>query len=88
MVAASVIAGSVVAGATVLPLTTLAATTCAGLVVAGMVVPGMVVVYVVHWPKALTGMALPTPEAVYWVGNVSVAVLGCDMLPEVPSLSV
>jgi len=23
------------------------------------------------------GMALPTPEAVYWLGTASVAVLGC-----------
>lgn len=88
MVGASVFAGSVVAGATVLPLTTLAATDCAATVVAGTVVPGRVVVYVVNSPKALTGMTLPTPEAVYWVGRVSVAVSGFAMVPELPSLSV
>ena len=86
-------AGVVMAGTTVLPLTMLAASTCAAIVIGGRVVPGRVVLYVDHSPKALTGIALPTPEAVYWVGNVSVAVLGFDpveryMLPELPSLIV
>jgi len=50
----------------------------AAMVVAGMVVSGNVVVNVMvtSSPSALAGMALPTPEAVYWLGNARVAVLG------------
>lgn len=53
-------------------------TVVAALVVAGMVVWGKVVVKVrvTSSPRALAGMAVPTPEAVNWLGSGSAAVSG------------
>ena len=81
-VTVSVVVASVIivaTGVAVLELTTtvgVIVTTPAAIVVGGIVVPGMVVVYVISAPRALAGIALPTPEAVYCVGRVNVAVFG------------
>ncbi len=49
----------------VLPAETIALVVVAGSMLGGTVVPGMVVVYVISCPSAVTGIALPLPEAVY-----------------------
>jgi hypothetical protein len=62
----------------------------AGMVDGGIVVPGDVVVYVIviSLPRALAGIAEPTPEAVYWLGIGSVDIFGGEsseyMLPVDP----
>jgi hypothetical protein len=58
--------------------TTAPGTVVGGIVLAGMVLPGIVVVYVtvISPPRALAGIAVPTPEAVNWLGKGSVAVFG------------
>ena len=57
-------AGSVVAGWTVLVPTILGSTVSAAIVEGGTVVPGIVVVTVSTWPRAVAGIALPTPVPV------------------------
>ncbi len=58
--------------------------------VGSTVVPGIVVVYVTSPPKALAGIALPTPALVYGVGIERVDVFGLAAslppytLPDVP----
>ena len=81
MVPGMVVATSVVTvAAGVLEPTTagVKVTVSTGNVVGRIVVPGMVVVYVISAPRALAGIALPTPEAVYCVGRVNVAVFGFE----------
>ena len=55
-----------------------AGTTWADNVVASTVLPGMVVVKVAWPPRAVTGMALPTPALVYGLGTASVDVFGFE----------
>ena len=61
---------------TALPPMTVEADVAAEITEGGIVVPGKVVVYVMYWPNAVTGMALPAPAAVYCVGSLRVAVPG------------
>ena len=61
---------------TALPPMTVEADVAAEMTEGGIVVPGIVVVYVMYWPNAVTGMALPVPAAVYCVGSLRVAVSG------------
>lgn len=86
---------SVVAGCT-LPPTICTALVEAAMVPGSTVVPCKTVVYVIVTtsPRALAGMALPTPWAVNCTGRCKVAVFGfaasllAYMFPSVPSLSV
>jgi hypothetical protein len=68
----------IVVGYRIVSETTAPGTVVGGIVVAGMVLPGIVVVYVtvILPPRALAGIAVPTPEAVNWLGRGSVAVFG------------
>lgn len=72
-----VLAGSVVnIELTVLPAETIILVLGTETTLGLTVVPGIVVVYVFSCPSAVTGMALPLPDAVYWVGIARVAVSG------------
>ena len=78
---------------TALPPMTVEVDVVAEITDGGIVVPGIVVVYVMYWPNAVAGMALPVPAAVYCVGSLSVAVSGGVagvpyILPDDPSPSV
>lgn len=53
-----------------------ASTIVGAMVVGSMVVPGKVVVTVMTWPRAVAGIALPEPAAVYCVGMGRVEVFG------------
>ena len=68
-------ASAIIVG-TALPPMTVEADVGAEITEGGIVVPGRVVVYVMYWPNAVAGMALPVPAAVYCVGNLRVAVSG------------
>ena len=68
-------AAAIIVG-TALPPMTVEADVGAEITEGGIVVPGKVVVYVMYWPNAVTGMALPVPAAVYCVGSLRVAVSG------------
>jgi len=68
----------IVDGYIIVSETTAPGTVLGLIVLAGMVLPGIVVVYVtvILPPRALAGIAVPTPEAVNWLGRGSVAVFG------------
>ena len=70
-----VTASTIIVG-TALPPMTVEADVAAEMTEGGIVVPGKVVVYVMYWPNAVAGMALPVPAAVYCVGSLRVAVSG------------
>lgn len=68
---ASVVPGIVLAASVVvtvpivLPLATIGLVVVTETMLGGTVVPEIVVVYVISWPSAVAGIALPLPEAVY-----------------------
>jgi hypothetical protein len=68
----------IVDGYRIVSETTTPGTVVGRIVLAGMVLPGIVVVYVtvILPPRALAGIAVPTPEAVNWLGRGRVAVFG------------
>ena len=68
-------ASAIIVG-TALPPTTVETDVVADITEGGIVVPGKVVVYVMYWPNAVAGIALPVPAAVYCVGSLRVAVSG------------
>jgi hypothetical protein len=80
-VCAVTVVPAIVVAATVVPDTVFAC-----IVVAFTLVPSIVVgprIVVTTTPKALAGMAVPTPELVHWEGMMRVAVFGFDpVLPE------
>ena len=89
------VAGSVVTVGMVLDPRTTGLITSGGTVVGIIVVAGTVMVYVASPPRSLAGIALPTPEFVYGIGNVRVEVFGTSgeleepyTLPVVPLASV
>lgn len=81
----TVVAAPLNAKTTVLPLTTLVAEVASAKIVdGGIVVPDIVVVYVISCPRAVAGIALPLPEAVYCVGIGKVAVSGLEGESDAP----
>jgi len=68
----------IVDGYRIVSETTAPGTVVGRIVLADMVLPGIVVVYVtvILPPSAPAGIAVPTPEAVNWLGRGSVAVFG------------
>lgn len=76
MVPGTVVPGLVVGGSIVLVPEVLAEIVSGATVEGWTVVPGILVVMVKTWPRAVAAIALPDPEAVYWVGMVRVEVLG------------
>ena len=60
------------------PRTRTSVVVCPATVLAGIVVAATVVVYVTTCPRAVAGIALPTPAEVYGVGRASVAVFGAS----------